>query len=117
MPHDLELAERIRVLVPQLDLAPNEEMSEIKMFGGLCFAINRKMTVGVGKDRLMIRLGDEDMEGAIAANAVDPMDFTGKPLRNFAYVAEGHYETDEDLLGWMQKSTTFVREHMLGKKK
>jgi TfoX/Sxy family transcriptional regulator of competence genes len=79
------------------------------MFGGLCFTLNGKMLAGTGKDRLMVRLSDDDLRQTLESGAADPMDFTGKPLRNFAYIREGHYESDEALLEWISKSADFVR--------
>lgn len=117
MPHDEALADRIRTVLAGFPLKEGEELGEIKMFGGLCFCINRKMLIGVGKGKLMVRLGNEHIQEALAAEKIVPMDFTGKPLRNFAYVREGGYQSDEDLRAWVEHSAKFVREHMLPKAK
>ncbi|OJU64702.1 MAG: hypothetical protein BGO01_18850 [Armatimonadetes bacterium 55-13] len=109
MAFDAELAERVRGVLEQFPLEAGESWGEIKMFGGLCFTLNGKMTVGLGKLRLMIRLSDVDSEEAMASDLVEPMDFTGKPLKNFAYVKEEGFASDEQLLEWIRKSATYVR--------
>lgn len=114
---DEELAGRIRGVLDRFELRDGEEIGEIKMFGGLCFTLNRKMLIGVGKSRLMIRMADEDLERALEDGVAEPMDFTGKPLRNFAYIREEHYATDDQILDLIAASSRFVRASPPGKRK
>lgn len=115
MAYDEDTADRIRGLLGQLCLRPEDVLGEIKMFGGLCFTLNGKMLTGVGKGRIMVRMASEALEDALAEGFADPMDFTGKPLANFAYLTEKASGTDEGLLEWIEKSEAFVRSQ--GKKK
>lgn len=115
MAYDLELAERLRRVLPFLELASGEEIGETKMFGGLCFTLNGKMLVGVDKGRLVVRLDDDDYSREFAAGRALPMDFTGRPLRNFAFVGTELPEEDSEILEWATMSAKFVRAHMLGK--
>ena len=73
------------------------------------------MLIGIAKENLIVRLHDFDLVAAQAAGLATPMDFTGKPLRNFAYLPASSWKTDEALLDWINKSATFVREQMLTK--
>ena len=41
-------------------------VTEIKMFGGLCFTVHGNMAVGVTGDDLMVRLAPEEGEAALA---------------------------------------------------
>jgi TfoX/Sxy family transcriptional regulator of competence genes len=115
MPFDADLAERLREAVSAASFEPGETIGETKMFGGLCVTLNGKMLIGVGKTRLMVRLGDEDFERLSLEGSVSPMDFTGRPLRNFAYVEPGYFETKEQLVQWSHLSAKYVREHMFDK--
>jgi hypothetical protein len=72
------------------------------------------MLVGVVKTQVVVRLGSARLEAALDSHRVQPMDFTGKPLANFAYLAPGECESDEKLLFWAAESLSFVRENMPG---
>ena len=115
MPYDPNLADRLREILPLIKLKDGEALGETKMFGGLCFTLNGKMLIGIDKSRLVVRLSDEDYSRELDAGRVLPMDLTGRPLRNFAFVSEGSFEQNADILEWAERSTKFVREHMLGK--
>ena len=103
MVYDEGLSQRIRELLTD---APAVE--EKKMFGGLAFMVNGNMAVGVTGSELMVRVGAENYESALAEPHVRPMDFTGKPLRGFVYVDESGYETDEGLAMWVSRAVDFV---------
>ncbi|MBS1715155.1 MAG: TfoX/Sxy family protein [Armatimonadetes bacterium] len=115
MPFNPALADRIRAVVPSLALLEGEKLGETKMFGGLCFTLNGKMLVGIERDRLVVRISDEDYSREFQAGRVAPMDFTGRPLRNFAYLVEGTFDKASDVLFWAETSASFVRKHMLAK--
>lgn len=103
MAHSEELAKRIRGL-----LKGKYDFNEKKMFGGLCFMINGNMFCGVIKDNLIVRVGSEAYEDALAKPNVHPLDFTGRPLRGFIYVDPKGYSTREALLNWVKKGIEFA---------
>lgn len=113
MPYDETCADQVRGAIVKLPLQPGETLGETKMFGGLCFTLNGKMLGGLEKSRLIIRLDDAQYAAAIAENRVTPMDLTGKPLRNYAFVNEGEWSTADALHDWFLLAAQFVREHML----
>ena len=115
MSYDIDLADRIRGVIQGLNLQADEHIGEKKMFGGLCFTLNEKMLVGVGKGELMIRLAPSEFEEELTAGRVKPMDFTGKPLKGFAYVEPAAHASDAELLGWIDRSAAYVRQNMLVK--
>lgn len=115
MAYDPEIAERLRVVVPQYALKEGETVSESKMFGGICYMLNGKMLIGIDKKRLVVRLTTEDYEEQSALGRAFPMDLTGRPLLNFAYLADDAWQTDEELFDWIDKSAKYVREFMLSK--
>lgn len=88
---------------------PGESIAEVKMFGGLCFTLGGKMLIGVQQSRVVLRLSDADFGVAIDAGEVHPMDFTGRPMRNFAYLADHAWEGDGGLLKWIGRSADYVR--------
>ncbi|MBS1713165.1 MAG: TfoX/Sxy family protein [Armatimonadetes bacterium] len=113
MPFDPQDAERVKRALSRLPLLHGEVTSEKKMFGGLCFLQNGKMLLGVEKERLMVRLSDDELEAALADGTAGPMDFTGKPMRNFAYVPRTGWHTEGQVLEWAGRSAGYVRARML----
>ena len=103
MAYDEGLAQRIREL-----MAEHETVVEKKMFGGLAFMLQGNMSCGVSGDDLMLRVGPEAYEEALARPHARPMDFTGKPLRGFVYVDPVGFAEDDDLADWVAMSTRFA---------
>lgn len=115
MPYDPHLADRIESLLPGLNLLPEEEIGKLKMFGGLCFSLNKKMLVGVTNERVVVRISNEDFAAGLENGTVDPMDLTGRPLRNFAFLNPDSVISDEFLMDRIERSATYVRDYMLSK--
>jgi len=103
MAYDEALAERIRDL-----LAPRDDVTEQKMFGGIAFMVGGRMAVGVVQDDLMVRVGPNAHDDAVARPHVRAMDFTGRPMRGFVYVAPRSVVNDEDLAGWVEAGAAFA---------
>ncbi len=76
MAFDRELEERIYNVLGQLPIHITNEFSEKKMFGGLAFLYRGKMTVGIVKEDLMVRVVKGKMEKVSEIEGVRPMDFT-----------------------------------------
>ena len=84
------------------------KVTEKKMFGGLAFMINGHMCCGiVGKD-LVVRTGPEGFDEALRRPHSRPMDFTGRPMKGFVYVAPAGYRSDTNLKSWTKLALEFV---------
>ncbi|WP_299228169.1 TfoX/Sxy family protein [uncultured Psychroserpens sp.] len=92
------LANRIRA---QLKLF-SEDFTEKRMFGGLSFLYKGKMTVGIIKEELAVRIVSDKMETELAKNGVRPMDFTKRPMKEFVYVAPEAFKTETQLLHYIE---------------
>lgn len=105
MNSDMEhLADRIRNL---LNDDPN--ISEKKMFGGVCFMLNGNMMCGpVKSGNMMLRVGKELEAEARAKPFTREMDFTGKPMKGFIFVEPEGFETEQQLYAWITFATKFV---------
>ena len=104
MAYDETLAGRVRSL-----LIREPGIAERKMFGGLCFTVSGKMCCGVlGRD-LVVRLPPERWETALRAAHTRPMDFTGRPMRGFLYVAPGGTRDARALRKWVAEGVGFAR--------
>jgi hypothetical protein len=101
--YDEGLAERIRGI---LDEQPG--VSEKRMFGGIAFMVNGRMSVGIAKDKLMVRVGPDAYAAALRERHVRKMDFTGRPLSGFVYVLPEGYESDADLQRWVERAVGYA---------
>jgi TfoX/Sxy family transcriptional regulator of competence genes len=104
MGYDEGLAERLRGVFED-----QRGVVEKRMFGGLCFMVDGKMCVGIVGDELMVRVGPEQHSQALAQPHARPMDFTGRPMKGFVYVAADGLETDKALEGWVAQGVSFAR--------
>lgn len=103
MAFDEGLAQRVRGA-----LADRPDLSERKMFGGLCFMLGGNMCCGIVGEELMLRVGPERYETVLARPHAREMDFTGRALRGMVYVAANGLDTDEALTGWLEPAVTFA---------
>lgn len=103
MAYDEKLAGRVERAFRKRSVA-----FEVKaMMGGLCFMVNGKMCVGVERERLMVRLGPDGYEAALARPGCRPMDFTGRPLRGFVYVEAASLTSASQLKTWLDLALEF----------
>ncbi len=103
MAYDEGLADRVRVALADVD-----GVTEQRMFGGLSFLLDGKMCCGVAGDDLVVRVGPDQYEDALAEPGARPMDFTGRPTRGLVYVDRRGYASDEALAGWVQRGVGFA---------
>ena len=104
MGYDEKLAMRIRGLLV------GNEITERKMFGGLAFMHQNRMSCGIVHRDLMVRVPDDEFEAVLRMKYVRPMDFTGRPLKNFVYVSSPGFRTAIALRKWLELGLRFVRQ-------
>ncbi len=103
MAYDQGLVQRVR-----------EETSELpgyvekKMFGGVGFMLQGNMACGVNGADLIVRVGPERYESALAQPHTRPFDLTGRPMKGWVFVNAEGYEADEDLKAWMQQGVEYA---------
>lgn len=103
MAFDENLADRIRQHLRSKHILFEEK----KMMGGLTFMVNGKMCVGIVKDELMARIGKDNYESALKKPGCRPMDFTGKPMKGYVFLAPEAVDLDSDLADWIGLSLDF----------
>jgi len=103
MAFDEGLAGRIRGL-----LRHRNNVSEKKMFGGLAFMLDGHMFVGILGEKLMARVGPAGYADALRQPHASEMDFTGKPMKGYIYIAQKGFESDQDLENWVKLCAKFV---------
>ncbi len=103
MAYDEKLADRVRSA-----LARYRRITEKKMFGGLAFMLKGRMCCGVLNDDLVVRVGPEHYAVALTRPYARPMDFTGRPISGFVYVAACGVRGDAALAKWLRQAADHV---------
>jgi TfoX/Sxy family transcriptional regulator of competence genes len=112
MAYDEGVAERVREA-----LSEEPRVAEKKMFGGLTFMVADKMAIGVDKDELMVRVGEEKNDEALARPHARPMNFTGREMKGFIFVAPSGFESDKQLDWWVKTALALAHAPAAPKKR
>jgi TfoX/Sxy family transcriptional regulator of competence genes len=105
MAYDEVLAHRIREL-----LGEELGVSEMSMFGGLAFLLNGNMSVAASsKGGLMVRVGAEGSEAALARPHARPMEMRGRSMTGWVRVDAEGLATKRQLSGWVERGVRFAR--------
>jgi TfoX/Sxy family transcriptional regulator of competence genes len=105
MAYDQELAHRVRE-----QLADEEGVSEKAMFGGLAFLLHGNMAIAVSSHGgLMVRVGVEAAENAVARPHVKQIEMRGRPMRGWIDVAAEGVKTKRQLRVWARRGVEFTR--------
>lgn len=104
MAYDEELADRIRELLPDLDV------TEKRMFGGLAFLVAGNMAIAAsGQGGLLVRVDPEDGAALIAQPHVAPMEMRGRRMNGWLRVDAAGVETTDALEGWIARGVGYAR--------
>jgi TfoX/Sxy family transcriptional regulator of competence genes len=100
--YDEALAERVR---DRMTALPG--VTDKRMFGGLAFLTEGNMTVGVVGDDLLVRVGRDAEDEALARPGARRFDMTGRPMAGWV-VVDGAMLDDDALLDWLDRARAFV---------
>lgn len=103
MAYDEGLAQRIRER-----LGTEAGVSEKRMFGGIAFLVHGNMAVGVSGDDLMVRVGPDGTDAALARPGTRIFDMTGRPMRGWILVSGDSLTEDEVLGAWVDEGCAFA---------
>jgi hypothetical protein len=103
MGYDERAAERVRLV-----LAGRPDMVEQRMVGGRSFLVGGSLCCGVTGTALMVRVGPEGREWALAQPHVRPMVLGGRALGGFVCVESEGYASEAALAGWVQRGLDYV---------
>lgn len=78
------------------------------MFGGVAFLLDGKMFCGIVKSELMVRVGPDRHNEALLNPGARTMDFTGRPMRGYVFVAPEGCRTAASLAGWVKWGADFA---------
>jgi TfoX/Sxy family transcriptional regulator of competence genes len=105
MAYDVELADRIRSLLP------DEPVVEKKMFGGLAFLVGGNMSVAAsGQGGLLVRVDPAQTDALLQEPGVDVFDMGGRgPMKGWLRVSGDVLDDDSALAAWVNRGIAFVR--------
>ncbi len=103
MPYDEELAKRVRDALTAV-----KGVTEIKMFGGLCYTVGGNMAVGVSREDLLVRLSAADGDAALGEPGVRLMDVGARTSRGFLAVGPDAIATERTLQAWVDRGVAFA---------
>ena len=109
MAYDEFTAERIDRYFEQQQV----DFYQKKMFSGLCFMVDDKMCCGIHFDKkkqtdlLMARIGQEAAGNVADRPGCHPMDFTGRPMKDYVFITPEGYDLDADLEFWLNLCLAF----------
>lgn len=103
MAFDDGLAQRIREALSGVG-----GVVEKRMFGGLAFMVQGHMCCGIVGCELMLRVGAKRYDDVLARPYVRQMDFTGRPMKGFVFIAEKGFEEESTLQDWIALGLSFV---------
>lgn len=97
MAYDEDLADRVR------DALAPRDFSEQKMFGGLAFMVNTHMAVGITRDVLMVRVGKDGYEDALALGAA-PMTMGERTMSGMVMVDADRTADSSVVQEWVDRA-------------
>ncbi|MDH6514374.1 TfoX/Sxy family transcriptional regulator of competence genes [Streptomyces sp. SAI-135] len=103
MAYDEALAERVRQ-----GLGTDPGVAERRMFGGIAFLYEGNMAVGVTGADLMVRVGPDATDAALARPGARLFDMTGRPMRGWVVVSGAAVTEDEALESWIDEGRAFA---------
>lgn len=80
---------------------------EKKMFGGVCFMVDDKLCVCVGKDYLLCRLDPDNYDTELEMPGVSQMMSGSRVMKGYIHVDEGVLNTENDVLVWANKALEY----------
>ena len=102
MAYNEDLEKRLDFAIQVFPKKIAEQFSKKKMFGGLAYLFKGKMTVGIIKNDLMVRIIGSKVDTILKMKNVRPMDFAKRPMKEFVYVSAKGYDTEEQLQHWIE---------------
>jgi TfoX/Sxy family transcriptional regulator of competence genes len=103
MSFDETLAARVRK-----GLSRSTGVTERSMFGGVAWMLDGNMFVGIVKDDLMVRVGPDAHDLAVNEPHARIMDFSGRPMKGYVFVAPEGIGTDASLAMWVERGAAFA---------
>jgi TfoX/Sxy family transcriptional regulator of competence genes len=103
MTADYDLAASVRAA-----LSGARTLHEVKMFGGIGFMLNGNMIAAASKRGLLLRVGKDRQDDALARPGARPMVMRGRAMEGYIYV-DPPALNDDAVAAWLQLAHAFVQ--------
>lgn len=103
MAFDEGLAERVRE-----HLGERPGLEEKRMFGGVAIMLNGNLACGILNDDLIVRVGPDNYETALAKPGTREFDITGRSMKGWVMVGPDGVEADTDVAAWIDLGISFA---------
>ncbi len=100
---DQAVVDRVRDVLLPLAAAGGADCEEKRMFGSLCFMVSGRMCCCVNKEGLLVRVGRDGMDEALAEANVEPMQMRGRRMSGFVIVTPEGFATAAQLRKWVRR--------------
>ena len=97
MPHSSETEQRVNHLFLQRPARVREHCKALKMLGGLAALYSGKTTLGTVGESLKARIPAAGIYEALQRSGANPMDVTGRVMKEFVFVDPDGFCSDEAL--------------------
>jgi TfoX/Sxy family transcriptional regulator of competence genes len=97
-----ELADLVRVI-----LTHTKRVREVKMFGGIGFMLNDRLLVAASPRGLLVRVGKEAFDKALARPGAAPMIMRGRAMEGYVRIARERLDK-LDVESWVQLAMAFL---------
>ena len=114
MAYDTQLANRVREYLEQF---PELAIEEKKMFRGLTFIINGKMSINISGDNLMCRFDPDITKDISKESGFLPMIMKRKEYKGYCYVEPVGFKNKKDFEFWMKLCIDFNDRAKASKKR
>jgi len=104
MPYNLDLEQKLDRFIGQTG-----RFEKKKMFGGVCYLLNRNMVFGIHKQSLIIRTSAERAEEMIKTGRAAVFDITGRPMKGWLMISSDSLKSEKQLADLLDISVEFVK--------
>lgn len=103
MAYDEGLAARVRSTI-----GDHPGLAEKRMFGGLAFLVGGNMAVAVSGDELMVRVGKDAHDEAVARPGARTVNMGGRRMTGWIKVAPGTLD-DASVTAWIDEGIAYAQ--------
>jgi TfoX/Sxy family transcriptional regulator of competence genes len=102
MSAETDLASRVRAALE------GEAVREVKMFGGVGFMVNGNLVAAASPRGLLLRVGKERQDEALAQPGIRPMEMRGRRMQGYVY-ADPPPSSEDAIKAWLVQALDYVR--------
>ena len=105
MAYDVDLADRIRELITS-----EPGLSEKRMFGGLAFLLDGRLSVcAANQGGLLVRVDPDEQAALLERPGAEPFEMRGRPMTGWLRVRADAVSEDSELAFWVERGVSHAQ--------